>query len=151
MLVYAKSSIKDYGPIERIAPYVCCIVYAIEYRDGKQNYAVYPLREKGYDYSSVEQPDPLFFAADNFKKIADLTSGTWQTAQPYASEASVFSFAEWFTNDIAGKAHDWDLESDDYTILTPIMREYNDLYWNYLDENKITLNRKGVDYLWPEE
>lgn len=151
MLVYTKKPVIDYGPIQRLAKNVVCIVYALQKDGTNTQFAVYPLREKNYDYQTVEQPDPLFFDAENFEVIVDLASQKWQTHTPYQGplkDATVTSAPIWFTNDIAGKVHDWDLGLSDYPLLTPLMHEYNELYWQYIESHTLHLLKDGLNYMW---
>lgn len=154
MLVYTKKPIVDYGPIQRLAKNTVCIVYAIQKDGSDTQFAVYPLRKKGYDYQTVEQPDPLFFNAKDFEVMADLVSKGWQTHMPYQGilkDAAVTSTEIWFANNIASKVHDWGLEPADYPFLRPLMHEYNELYWTYLESHRIPLLKDGLNYFCDKE
>jgi hypothetical protein len=148
MLVYTIKDIYDYGNLRRLQKGTVCIVYAVEYVDNSLNkYAVFPLKPEGYDYSTIEQPDPLFFESQNFEVLFDDSQHNWITGKPYSGSLksiSVKSFPEWFLDGTACRVHDWDLEQSDYDKLVPVFNKYNTACWNYI-------HNEGVDVTYRDD
>lgn len=102
------------------------IAYAKETRDSMNRYYILPYKAHYED----GQYDPLYFLARNLEIVADLTSTQWQTRilQLGADTTSYTSFPEWFENDFYIRAHDWNLEGEDYDIIRKYKDKYEMLY-----------------------
>ena len=133
MLVKAKRDVQAYGPMVRLKKNHLYIVYAIEDNNGKVEYSV--LRaQKPVNGQDNQEPDPLFFPCEEFTLIADHVSSSWESRMLQTGRGLVkyTSFPEWFENDFWIRAHDWDLEGNDFKIIKKYKHEYEKLYESYL-------------------
>lgn len=130
MLVKSVKPFKDYTGTQEFPPGRFYVVYAIEHDRGALNYYLLPL---GVKHESGEY-DPLAFDSSNFEVVKDVTSHEWETHEvgPAHYVTTVTSFPEWFENEFYIRAHDWDLEDDDYIIVRKYKKKYEELYKDYI-------------------
>lgn len=142
MLVYSNKDVYDYGPIRRINEGTIFIVVATQ-KSEPAEFAVYPLMKEGFDFESVEQPDLLFFTADDFTVVANqLEHERWKDYLPYEgplSNVKVAAPIELQGNQLLAKIHDWDLEANDYPIIRRLLTVYNQAAWDYIKKHNIKI------------
>jgi len=110
------------------------VVYAIEHIQGGTKYYTYSLCIKYED----EEYNPLPFDSEAFEIVADKTSEGWVTHDVENALGTVryTSFPEWFDNNFYIRAHDWNLDGDDYKIVNKYKQEYEELYKEYIPLNE---------------
>lgn len=133
MIVKAKEDYSDYGEGAQIREGNLYIVFAIEEREGEKNYYLLSANHPTDEQSEL---DPRQFNSDLFDIVADQTSERWttDTVRLWNGEVKYSSFPEWFVGDFHIRAHDWNLDDDDYGVMRKYTKQYQELYKDILDK-----------------
>lgn len=102
------------------------VVYAIELDGGREQLYVYPFNKQIAD----GEYDPLPFPIDYFEAVCDRFSNTWEahTVKLSGRIVGYKSFPEWFKDDFYIRAHDWNLDGDDYGVINKYKQRYEEAY-----------------------